>query len=199
VELEAVGLDHQLLVRPEGVNLATVDADVRLWPWQPVSLAQAHNAILERRFGARRPNIVHQTTERLEAAAAAAPRIDLLQGTHLQKPKSIRLLERSGECLLVADLCDVEERSGNGRDRDFVDDRLLIPMHTAFVNDDAVSGPATGRKDFRRAPPNQTPQRGRTPVAEQGTVATGKHGGEPLASLIYPIPAQGVDAAMYSV
>ncbi len=199
VELEAVGLDHHLLVGPESVYLATENADVGLRHRESVSLAKTEDSILERRFGTWRPNIVHQTTKGFEPAAAAASGIDLLQGTHLQKPKSIRLLERSGECLLVASFSDVEESARNGRDRYLVDDGLLISMHTAFVNDDAVSGPATGRKDFRRAPPNQTPQRGRTPVAEQRAITTGQHGSGPLASLIYPISAQGVDTTMYSM
>ncbi len=199
VELEAVSLDHQLLIGPGGIDLATEDADIGLWRGKPVSLAKAHDSILERRFGARRPNIVHETTKGLEAAAAAASGIDLLQCADVQEIESVRLLERPGECLLVANFSDVEESSSNGRDRYFVDDGLLVSMHTAFVNDDAVSGPATGRKDFRRAPPNQTPQRSRAPVAEQRAITTGQHGGGPLAPLIHPISTQGVDAAMHSV
>jgi len=199
VELEAVGLDHQLLIGPESVNLATEDTGVGLWGWQPISLTKAHDSILERRFGARRSNIVQQTTKGFEPAAAAASGIDLLQGADVQETKSVRLLECTCEGRLVADFSNVEESSSNGRDRYFVDDGLLISMHTAFMNDDAVSGPATGRKNFRRAPPNQTPQRSRTPVAEQRAVATGQHGGGPLASLIYPISTQCIDAAMHSV
>jgi len=199
VEFEAIGLDHQLRVWPEGVDLAPENADVGLRRGEAIPLTQEYNSILQRGRGARWTGVVDQLAKGLEATAAVASRVDLLQGAHVEEIETFRLLEGACESLLVADFGNIEERSRNGGDRDFIDDRLLIPMYTAFVNDDALSGSAARRKNFRCAPLRQAPKRSRATVAEQRPLTTREHGGEPLASLVDPIPAQGVDPAMYSM
>jgi hypothetical protein len=198
MEFEAVGLDHQLLLWPEGVHLAAQDDLVRPGDWQFVLAAERQDRILE--GGATRfARILEKAMKRFEPPSSIATSTNAFQLGHLQEAHPVRLVESPLELLLIDHFGEIEEGAGDRGDRDRVDDGIFVPLDSAFVNGDTLSLPTSRRRDFDGLALRNAPQRGCASVAEYRSLTAYEDSGDPSPALGQTLAAETIDLPMQSV
>lgn len=130
------------------------------------------------------------------------PGADTFQHSKLDHAEPVRLLEGPLELTLVGDLGEVEERAGDGRNRETGDDSPILPGDSALVYGNAGPLPSPRRRDFNRRPPRhcaETPKRCCASVAENCADAAGQHGRHQLSTRGHVAIAKRIDTAMQAV
>lgn len=196
MKLEAVGLHHQLVLRPKGIDLTAEDDHVGLRQWKVVQLTQAYDPILERGPSSGLANVLEKTTEWFQAVSAMTARIGRPERAHVQAATSVGLLEHRRQGSLVHHLRDIEEGPCNGGHWDAVDQRALVSVDSAFVKDYAGALSASRCGDFGSSPIGQAPKRRRAAMAQQRFGSVRHDGSEPLAAAIQVITTPRVDRAV---
>lgn len=116
----AVHLNHKAVGRPVGVDLMVEDRDVgeRSGQVGEVLPTELGEPVLQRRSRiGRHACFAQQETDRAQSAATVAPLADLLELFQPQDSEPISLFPGTVELPAVDDFGEVEESSGDGRDR----------------------------------------------------------------------------------
>ncbi len=200
----AVELDDELVGWPEGVDLvAALDDGIRLRAGDSMSVEEGEEAVLElgagglmsgraevgERFGELR---CPRVTPSPRACERAVDRRDV------EFPESIGLRQALGELVGRQDRGQVDQRAGQGRDRDPVEFRdVVVGQHAPPIDLNpqlARALPDCRDVDPRRVRGPNAVQHGGMPMTQHRTGADGQHRREPK-----PLPSElsmpdGVDA-----
>jgi hypothetical protein len=200
MERIAVELDDYALVGPEGIDLVAEHFDIGLKRRKALLATKASKAMLQLRA---RPNglvrLVNQATDRPLCTAAATPSIDILQLTHLQQAKAVRLFPRPLELSDREDFRKVEQRACDGGDWDSVNRGAIDVMDAAFVDQDSRPAPPNRRGDLNRARPRlrQAPEGRSRTMAQERSLSAREHSRDPSTAQTHISVAEGKHLAVH--
>lgn len=185
VEFPAVRLDHQLSIRPEGVNLAAENRGPGDRDREPMLAAELEDSVLQRRLSVLgNSHGIDKTSDRTQCTASRTPRADGLELRHVEEAEPISLLGRSPEAVLIAHFGEVEERACDRSHRNSAHGRTIGGIYAPTVNQNSRSRPCTSDRNLHRPTSwaRESPQGRRVVVAEQGAGLKAEHGGQPTTS-----------------
>jgi hypothetical protein len=120
------------------------DYDIGGWRWQVVFAAKGKDTVLEWRSSRfRSPSFPNQSADWTQSPAPVTTCADSLELRHPQQVQSIRFLEGLLEAMLINHFCKIEEGSGDGGDRDPINDGAVPAAYPTLVYGD--SGPLPSR------------------------------------------------------
>jgi hypothetical protein len=202
VKRPAVYLNDQLRRRPVSIDLSIEDQDIGQRGGKVVVMTKGEKARLERGAGwLGHARGVDQAANRTKSVASAPSGADALQVSQLDQAEPVCLLEGPLEPVLVDDLGEVEERAGDGRNRDPIEENSILAGDPALANGDASPLPSPRSGDFDAASRHsaEPPERRCTPVAEDRAVATGQDGRHQPSSRRHVAMAEHIDAVVQAV
>src|SRR4051812_18236659 len=187
VELVAVELRDQSFAGPQRVDGEPGDGDVYRRHRHAVAVAEREKSRLEHRPGVdqRRAPVGEEVAEHLEAVPAVAARAGGLQRHEVEQPQPLRFVEGPLDVARPNDLREVEERAGDGGDRDAVVDGAVVRVQRAHAVDvdfrTRAHGPRRDHVDLRARGLPKTPERSGVPIAEHRAGPAREHGGHAMA------------------
>jgi hypothetical protein len=131
VELVAIELGDQVVLGPEAIDQAPVDKDVGLRVGEPMVAQKLQEMALELGLGPGRlvSELVSDRTEGGSALAAAAAGQESIEGAEIEKVSPLNLFHECAQALGMEGLRPIEQRAGQGGDRDPIDDRAVIGVN----------------------------------------------------------------------
>jgi hypothetical protein len=139
--------------------------------------------------------------DRAEGAAAGIAGAHFRHLTQVQEPEPICLLEENFKLSLVNHLGHIEERARQGGNWDPRFNCSLLLADAALVYGDPWPSSSSRRCDFNRSArrSSQPPERHSAAMAQQRSLATGRHRRHPSPPLPDVGAPHGVDASMQPV
>lgn len=188
VVTEAVEFDHETVAGPVGVDLVVEDRDVGERGGQvgEVLTAELGEAVLQRGAGVGgHPGSGEEPPDRSQCMAPIALLADSFHGWQPEKVKPVGLLPGPPQLPEVDDFGEVEQCSGDGRNRNAALFGRIVRVEPATMQADAVSAgiklapDQTRHIDRRPSLSREAPELGGASMAQQRPVAAGKDRGKP--------------------
>jgi len=135
---EAVELDDQASVGPEGVDFRAEEGDVGRGKREPVLAAELGEAAFEWGASGGCPlRVIQEVLDFAEAAPAVASLADLLEFRQAEQAEAVGLFEGPLELALVDEVGEVEEGARDGGDWDDGVGSAVVGIESATMQADA--------------------------------------------------------------
>jgi hypothetical protein len=178
---EAVAFDDELVLGPDGIELAVGGVAVDLRPRQSVGVDEGDQRGLEVASGARLAVlavVLEDAPDRLRPAASRVAREEGIKGHRARQPAVLGLVERGLELVRRDDGGEVEQRARRRRDADAGLDADFVVLQLDVVDLQPRGAAAVARDadiDPRTRVVADPPERGGRAVAQRRARAGGQH------------------------
>lgn len=202
VEQPAIRLHHKPSLRPVGVDLVAENQDVCLGLGELMLSTKSNEATLKWRTGLRRRACgIEKRPDDAQRPAAMATSANPFKCAQPQQSESICLLKHRSDTIIVHDLGEIKEGTGNSRYRYAIPDGTVLVRDPTFVNDEPGPSPTTrsGHFDNSTRWPGQAPERGRTSMAEQCVLSPRQNRRHPLSLQAHFVVAECKDTSMQAM
>jgi hypothetical protein len=197
---KAVELDNEALLGPHDIDLEAEHGRIYRRGLKSVLATKADEEVLQCRAGEIGDvGFGEEAANGPQCPAAKAQLADLLNLAQAEEPESVGLFPRGSEALEIHHFREVEERPGDGGDRNLAANLTLLRWETAPMDPDSAAPP-------RPLPANRccdvhwvqwfgdTPEACGAAVAQHRAISVSQHRRKPPRALTEVCVADGIDA-----